>query len=159
MIPTFPYSKTFATVAVFVSSVMMSCETNDYTDAYDATAAVARTTRTSPSPSPSPAAGSATAPVASAGRPDEPVDRPVTDIHADVGEGCDKAYDLGFRAASRMLSRCRTNDAIRNELLDLRAREYAIRTQIGSDAADAYLQGIRVCIEQQSDTLAATLFQ
>ncbi len=131
--------------------VMFACSSNDYADAYDATASTGARTE-QPKPSAVPAQS------AQVKEPEQPSAQPAADV-ADVQDGdFDKACDLGFRAASRMLSRCRTDNEIRNELLDLRAREYAIRTQVGSGAADAYLKGIRTCIEQQSDTLATVLF-
>lgn len=134
-----------------VALIMLSCNSNDYADAYDATAstgALAEQPKSSAVPSQP----------AHVNEPEQPTVQPAADV-ADVQDAdFDKAYDLGFRAASRMLSRCRTDNEIRNELLDLRAREYAIRTQVGSGAADAYINGIRTCIEQQSDTLAEVLF-
>lgn len=155
MIQILLHRRAVAALLFSVALVVLSCSSNDYADAYDATASTGARAEQQPKPSPA-----SSQPVPST-VPEQPAAQPAPDAAADAAEDgdFDKAYDLGFRAASRMLSRCRTDNEIRNELLDLRAREYAIRSQVGSGAADAYIKGIHTCIEQQSDTLAATLFQ
>lgn len=67
------------------------------------------------------------------------------------------AYRLGQRHAETMLNECRTTNEIRNRLLDLRAREHIIRTQIRPSAADAYVEGIESTVRTSGDTLAAAI--
>lgn len=67
------------------------------------------------------------------------------------------AYHLGQRHAEMMLNECRTTDEIRNRLLDLRAREHIIRTQIRQSAADAYIEGIESTVRTSGDTLASAI--
>lgn len=67
-------------------------------------------------------------------------------------------YQLGRVHARRMLERCTTTDMIRNELLDIRAREALIRKRMYPKAAQAYIQGFRHHIQESGDTLAETLF-
>jgi len=67
------------------------------------------------------------------------------------------AYRLGQRHAETMLNECRTTNEIRNRLLDLRAREHIIRTQIRPSAADAYIEGIESTVRTSGDTLASAI--
>lgn len=67
-------------------------------------------------------------------------------------------YQLGRAHARRMLEQCTTTDMIRNELLDIRAREALIRSRMYPAAAQAYIQGFRHHIQESGDTLASTLF-
>jgi len=67
-------------------------------------------------------------------------------------------YRLGRAHAQRMLEQCTTTDMIRNELLDIRAREALIRSRMYPEAAQAYIQGFRHYIQESGDTLANTLF-
>lgn len=69
------------------------------------------------------------------------------------------AYDLGRRCAMRLIRQCETESAVRDELLDIRAREYSLRTQISDEAADAYLSGFKSALKESGDTLYATLFE
>lgn len=68
------------------------------------------------------------------------------------------AFELGERCARKMIESSTTTDEIRDGLLELRAREYAIRCQAGEDAASEYLEGIRHYLIESGDTLANILF-
>ena len=90
------------------------------------------------------------------GSSDASEDTSSTDI---VVEKRDSAvYLLGRAHARRMLEQCRTTDELRTELLDIRARESAIKSKMTPEAAQAYIQGFRHYIQENDDTLALTLF-
>lgn len=72
--------------------------------------------------------------------------------------GESSAFELGERSAGKMMEKASTTDEIRDGLLDLRAREYAIRCQEGEKAAEEYLDGIRHYLLENADTLASILF-
>lgn len=84
-----------------------------------------------------------------------------SDNKADNGSptGNTSAYDLGSRCAQRLLSTCDTESAIRDELLDIRAREHSIRTQVSDKAANAYISGFMDALKESGDTLYRTLFE
>lgn len=84
-----------------------------------------------------------------------------SDNKADNGSptGNTSAYYLGSRCAQRLLSTCDTESAIRDELLDIRAREHSIRTQVSDKAANAYISGFRDALKESGDTLYHTLFE
>ncbi|MDE7025434.1 MAG: hypothetical protein K2O88_06105 [Paramuribaculum sp.] len=67
-------------------------------------------------------------------------------------------YMLGRSHARRMLEQCTTTDMLRNELLDIRARESLIRSRMYPEAGQAYIQGFRHYLQESGDTLAVTLF-
>jgi hypothetical protein len=67
-------------------------------------------------------------------------------------------YRLGRDHARRMLEQCATTDELRQELLDIRARETVIRSRMCPLSGDAYIQGVRHYIKEHGDTLADTLF-
>lgn len=67
------------------------------------------------------------------------------------------AYLLGKEHAQMMLDQCHSTGELRDRLLDLRAREHIIRTQVGSSSADAYVDGIEQQIARSCDTLAQAL--
>lgn len=67
-------------------------------------------------------------------------------------------YKLGRVHARRMLERCTTTDLLRNELLDVRARESLIKARMYPEAAQAYIQGFRHAVCESGDTLAQELF-
>lgn len=93
--------------------------------------------------------------------PEIPTQESATDNKADNGSttGGASAYDLGSRCAQRLLTNCDTESAIRDELLDIRAREHSIRTQVSGKAADAYISGFRDALKESGDTLYHTLFE
>lgn len=81
------------------------------------------------------------------------------DIQDIVVEKQDSAiYRLGYRHGRRMLERCTSTDMLRNELLDVRARQSLIKARMRPEAANAYIQGFRHSIQESGDTLAETLF-
>lgn len=49
--------------------------------------------------------------------------------------------------------------AIEKELLEIRAREYEYRTQIGDTQADAYIKAFESGIKQADDSLARLIFE
>ena len=61
-------------------------------------------------------------------------------------------YFLG-RSEGLSLLDCETKNDICDRLLDLRAREHIIRTQIGESSADAYIYGIEDAVSESGDTL------
>lgn len=67
------------------------------------------------------------------------------------------AFKLGEKHAIELLNDCRTTNELRDRLLDLRAREHIIRTQIRTTAADAYIKGIESKLKESGDTLAAAI--
>lgn len=129
---------------IFMICLLSACDSTDYSHAYDATVLSADTNAENDQPRSMVQTAYA--------------DRPPVSLPADVPAGCEPAYDLGYRSAQRMLEQCGTASDIRNELLDLRAREYSIRTRLGADAADAYLIGIKAFLTERGDTLCRTLF-
>ncbi len=93
--------------------------------------------------------------------PEIPTQESATNNKADNRSttGGASAYDLGSRCAQRLLTNCDTESAIRDELLDIRAREHSIRTQVSGKAADAYISGFRDALKESGDTLYHTLFE
>lgn len=71
----------------------------------------------------------------------------------------ESAHAIGRSDAANMLDRCKTTDAIRDQLLELRAREYNIRCRMGDAAADSYISGIETYLQESGDTLHDTLFR
>ncbi len=67
------------------------------------------------------------------------------------------AYYLGFDEGERLLEECKSRGEIRDRLLDLRAREHIIRSQMRESAADAYVYGVEQAIRQSGDTLAKAI--
>ena len=67
------------------------------------------------------------------------------------------AYHLGYNEGRRLLEECQSRGEIRDRLLDLRAREHIIRSQMKESAADAYIYGIEHAIRESGDTLAAAI--
>lgn len=118
---------------------------DDYSQAYDVISAQSATTQ-------KPEAGSTPT------RQAETESQTTVDAPSGVAGGCESAYDLGVKATQQMLENARTTNDIRNGLLDLRAREYSIRSQVGASAADAYINGIKSYLKEHSDTLYRTLF-
>lgn len=84
--------------------------------------------------------------------------KPKADISESKGSD-NQAYDLGRRCAMRLIRQCETESEVRDELLDIRAREYGIRSQVGDEAADAYLSGFKSALKESGDTLYGTLFE
>lgn len=73
-------------------------------------------------------------------------------------EGDPSAYNLGRDCAELLLKRCVTESQIRDQLLDVRAREYNIRTRVGNEAADTYISAFQSRLRESGDTLYYTLF-
>lgn len=71
----------------------------------------------------------------------------------------ESAYDIGRSDAFDMLDRCKNTNAIRDQLLELRAREYNIRCRMGDAVADSYISGIETYLRENGDTLYETLFR
>lgn len=64
------------------------------------------------------------------------------------------AYYLGRQHAQELMDQCSTTGQIRDRLLDLRAREHIIRSQISGSSADAYIEGVESQLSESGDTLA-----
>lgn len=79
--------------------------------------------------------------------------------HSESGGSDNQAYDLGRSCALRLIRQCETESEVRDELLDIRAREYGIRSQVGDEAANAYLSGFKSALKESGDTLYGTLFE
>lgn len=69
------------------------------------------------------------------------------------------AYDLGRQCAMRLIRQCETESEIRDELLDIRAREHGLRTRVGTEAAEDYISGFKSALKESGDTLYKTLFE
>ncbi len=67
-------------------------------------------------------------------------------------------YNLGREQAVILLQQCKTTSAVRDKLIDIRAREYDIRTHNSDKAANAFINGFEVCLKESGDTLHSTLF-
>ncbi len=93
---------------------------------------------------------------ASCGGGAENVNADTQDI--EVSQRDSAIYKLGRVHARRMLERCTTTDLLRNELLDVRARESLIKVRMHPEAAQAYIQGFRHAVCESGDTLAQELF-
>lgn len=74
-------------------------------------------------------------------------------------EGDPSAYNLGQKCAEQLLNNGKSESTIQDMLLDIRAREYNIRTRVGDEAADTYINGFKTKLQEQGDTLYTTLFQ
>lgn len=102
-----------------------------------------------------------------------PVNEPVESKKAPEGaQACDNAcqsfsskdvdvssepYRLGREHATRLHVQCKTESEVRDELLDVNARIYAIRCRIGEDAANDYVQGFKAYLKEVGDTLASVM--
>ncbi len=96
-----------------------------------------------------------TASVVDAAEDSRPIAAATQGPAADAGS---EPYRLGREHAALLRSRCHTTEEISDELLDINARTYSIRTRIGEKAADDYRAGIRDYLTECSDTLASILF-
>lgn len=68
------------------------------------------------------------------------------------------AFNLGYGYTARMLDNCHSQAELQSELIDLRSREYNIRSRVGAASADDYLRGVKTCLADRGDTLLHTLF-
>lgn len=75
----------------------------------------------------------------------------------DIKSQLKPAYELGYQCGMKMLSECKTARQINESLLENRAREYSIRSQIGQEAAEAYLQGFYTSISESNDSLKSII--
>lgn len=140
------FNQLYITAIIAASVALSSCSGNKTDDAatYDVTADVS----IDPDATPATPAG------APASRPSQPSpNTPTGDADPDS-----KPYQLGRRHAADMLQQCRTQDEIRDRLLDINARTTNIRRRIGAEAADNYLQGFRSYLTERGDTLANAIF-
>ena len=73
-------------------------------------------------------------------------------------EGDPSAYNLGRQCADILLKSGKTESEIRDHLLDVRAREYNIRTRVSNEAADTYITAFKNRLRESGDTLYTTIF-
>ncbi|MCM1292682.1 MAG: hypothetical protein NC111_05755 [Bacteroides sp.] len=85
---------------------------------------------------------------------DETADSIAVEKQMTIDPADSSAYKLGCRHAIQLLDQCSSVNEIRSQLLDLRAREHIIRTQISESSADAYVYGIESTISENCDSLA-----
>ena len=74
-------------------------------------------------------------------------------------EGDPSAYNLGRQCAEVLLKNGHRESEIQDMLLDIRAREYNIRTKVGNEAADTYISAFKTRLQESGDTLYNTLFK
>lgn len=73
-------------------------------------------------------------------------------------EGDPSAYNLGRQCAEQLIHNAKSESEIRDQLLDIRAREYNIRTKVNDEAADTYIAAFKAKLQESGDTLYTTLF-
>lgn len=84
-------------------------------------------------------------------------DKTTEKVHNDPAQTV-RAFQLGREDANALLDQCDTPQQLRLRLLDVRARITNIRTRVSPEAADDYVTGFRLALEERGDTLASTLF-
>lgn len=77
--------------------------------------------------------------------------------HHDIEPIDSPAYYLGRQHGQKLLYQATTTEELRSGLLDIRAREHIIRTQVSPSSADAYVEGVEQQILESGDTLATAL--
>lgn len=84
-------------------------------------------------------------------------DSAVYEVKVEVEPIDSPAYKLGRSNAEDMLRECDKETEIRDRLLDMRAREHIIRTQVSQSSANAYIEGVESYIRESGDTLAKSI--
>lgn len=68
------------------------------------------------------------------------------------------AQQLGEKHAKEIITQELTDKQLAIKLLDVRAKEQTIRTQVSDQAAEAYIQAFTSFIKHNDDSLASTIF-
>ncbi len=69
------------------------------------------------------------------------------------------AQQLGEKHAKEIIEQNLQDNQLAIKLLNVRAREHTIRTQINDKAADAYIESFTTFIKLNNDTLASVIFK
>lgn len=71
----------------------------------------------------------------------------------------EEAYRQGRSDVGRLIDKKNTREDVCDLLLEMRAREFEIQTNVGVRSAESYLKGVEEALKESGDTLYTTLFK
>lgn len=71
----------------------------------------------------------------------------------------EEAYSQGRSDVGRLIDKKNTREDVCDFLLEMRAREFEIQTNVGARSAESYMKGVEEALKESGDTLYTTLFK